>query len=125
MTITTKEAPLTGAPNGDAGAYNLAGPRPPTDTSSISKPDRAALLHAHNEQVFEWGEQFDPKYRRVVKALGWTVNVDTLDGHTGIAVTSIPKIRKRIRERKMGSISRATVFRHLRDLEAARVIKRA
>ena len=57
------------------------------------------------------GQAFDPKYRGVVKILGWAVDIDTHE-----AVISISTIRRRHQQRLKRPVSRATVFRHLHDL---------
>jgi hypothetical protein len=118
MTVTTRNAPPGGGANqGDAEAYNhsLA-----TGTTIPDQDGKTERLAEHNRRVVDWAEQFDLKYRKVVKTLGWMADADT-----GCATFKLETFRKRYRE-FFGDVgrARATVFRRLSELETAGVIQR-
>ena len=90
----------------------------PGDNSNTATASRTERLHEHNQRVYRWGEAFDHKYRGVAKVLGWAVDIDTHE-----ASISVATIRRRHRQRLRRAISRATVFRHLHDLQSAGIVQ--
>ena len=120
-TAATKEAPAWGASNGDAEAYNRGQIQSATSTNGarIANLDGPVqtTLYDHNRMVVEWGDQFDRKYRRTVKVIGFMTDRESHE-----CFFKVSTLRHKYRTRWRADISRATLFRHLSDLKDAGVI---
>jgi hypothetical protein len=78
-------------------------------------------LHEHNQRAKRWGDDFDEKYRRTVKCLGWMYNLEA--GTVTVSVAGIQRKHKAMFP-KVKVPAERTVQYHLRGLEAGGVIER-
>lgn len=93
---------------------------PDVETTAEAETERKQRLREQfNPMVRSWGEAFDRKYQLFAKTLGFAMDMDTW-----AATISTPQLQRNYRKMWHKPIHRATVFRHLHDMEQAGIIIR-
>ena len=93
---------------------------PDVETTAEAETERKQRLREQfNPMVRSWGEAFDRKYQLFAKTLGFAMDMDTW-----AATIGTPQLQRNYRKMWHKPIHRATVFRHLHDMEQAGIIIR-